>query len=213
MNTPYVIHTQQIENYGSHAEDGSFKTGNPYWKMKGGNTYVVLDCNRPATAMAFVMETQSINDDYYKEFPIRSEDFDTWAQKINDQHEDDVALDLKYVMVISPRFYGKTECIRKITSNGTLILARPKEEGFEDLFRDGPKFEHDCLECIFLAHEDGKDHYYCPENGGRFVYRCSDDPADYQSARLEFALHDPAFSRTLQLANDNGAVNIFVNQD
>ena len=50
----YAIHTQHLENYGAHAEDGKFSSGNAYWKMKGGVTYIVSGLDRVQDAVAFV---------------------------------------------------------------------------------------------------------------------------------------------------------------
>ena len=39
----FAIHTQTLENYGAHSEDGKFSSGNHYWKFKPGTTYIVSD--------------------------------------------------------------------------------------------------------------------------------------------------------------------------
>ena len=38
-----VIQTQHRENYAAHNEDYTHGVDQPYWKFKGGNTYVVRD--------------------------------------------------------------------------------------------------------------------------------------------------------------------------
>ena len=37
----FVVHTQTLENYGAHSEDGLYSSGNAYWKFKGGKEYVI----------------------------------------------------------------------------------------------------------------------------------------------------------------------------
>ena len=57
----FVIHTQAIENYGAHAEDGKFANGNAYWKWKNGKTYIVEGVEREQDAVAFVMADMVAN--------------------------------------------------------------------------------------------------------------------------------------------------------
>lgn len=66
----WVVHTQTLENYGAHCEDGLFTSGNAYWKFKGGDTYIVTDLERRQDAMAFVAALCIENSVYYKEFPM-----------------------------------------------------------------------------------------------------------------------------------------------
>ena len=42
----FVVHTQHLENYGAHAENGKHADGNAYWKFKGGDTYFVEGTER-----------------------------------------------------------------------------------------------------------------------------------------------------------------------
>ena len=64
----FVIKTQTLENYGAHDQDGKFSSGNAYWKFKGGNDYIVSDCDTLQNAVAFVMAAFSENNLGYKEF-------------------------------------------------------------------------------------------------------------------------------------------------
>lgn len=51
-----LVHTQHIENYGAHCEDGLHSSGNYYWKFKGGQDYLVENVNdREANAVALVL--------------------------------------------------------------------------------------------------------------------------------------------------------------
>ena len=65
----FAIHTQTLENYGAHSEDGKFSSGNHYWKFKPGTTYIVSDVDRIQDAAAFVMAAFSENGLGWKEFP------------------------------------------------------------------------------------------------------------------------------------------------
>ena len=75
----YVVSTQVMENYGSHCNDGKFSNGNAYWKMKGGNDYIVSDLDRSQDAMAFVMAAHSVNNIDWKEFPVSVQSYDNWV--------------------------------------------------------------------------------------------------------------------------------------
>jgi hypothetical protein len=81
----YIVSTQLIENYGSHAEEGSFKSGTNSWKMKGGSDYLVEDLSREADALAFVMAAFGSNDLYYKEYPVGVRPLEDWVdeQRVN----------------------------------------------------------------------------------------------------------------------------------
>ena len=76
--TKFAIHTQVLENYGAHAEDGKFASGNAYWKFKPGTTYIVSDCERLQDAVAFVMAAFSENSIGWKEYPCHYETEGEW---------------------------------------------------------------------------------------------------------------------------------------
>ena len=84
----YVISTQTIENYGAHAEDGKFSSGNAYWKFKGGTDYIVSGLDRIADAAAFVMAKAGENSLGYKEFPIEMQTYEEWEAKLSDLSTD-----------------------------------------------------------------------------------------------------------------------------
>ena len=84
----YAIHTQHLENYGAHAEDGKFSSNNHYWKMKGGDTYIVSGLDRVQDAVAFVMAAFSDNGIGWKEFPVEWETEAEWLAKLEDDDED-----------------------------------------------------------------------------------------------------------------------------
>mgnify|MGYP000167210733 CR=1 FL=1 len=84
----YVVKTQILENYGAHCEDGKFSSGNAYWKMKGGNEYIVRDLNRPQDAMAFVAAKSMTNTIDWKEFPVEVITWEDWQAELNDLDED-----------------------------------------------------------------------------------------------------------------------------
>lgn len=84
----YVVKTQILENYGSHSEDGRFASGNAYWKMKGGDTYIVSDLERPQDAMAFVAAKYIVNNINWKEFPVEVITWEEWQAELADIEED-----------------------------------------------------------------------------------------------------------------------------
>jgi len=84
----FVVKTQILENYGAHSEDGRFASGNAYWKMKGGNEYIVRDLDRPQDAMAFVAAKFIENNISFKEFPIEVITWDEWQEELNELDED-----------------------------------------------------------------------------------------------------------------------------
>ena len=77
----FVIHTQFLENYGAHSGEGTFAAGEAYWKMKGGDTYIVKDLDRVQDAIAFVAAKVMYNGIGAKEFPVEWEDFNEWYSR------------------------------------------------------------------------------------------------------------------------------------
>ena len=80
----FVVKTQILENYGAHSANGKFANGNAYWKMKGGNEYIVNDVERPQDAMAFIAAKYMTNDLYYKEFPLEVNYMEGMAKRVNE---------------------------------------------------------------------------------------------------------------------------------
>lgn len=76
----FVVFTQYMENYGAHAEDGKFSSGNSYWKFKGGETYFVSDVDRVQDAVAFVAAKCMENTVGCKEFPATWMSHGEWIQ-------------------------------------------------------------------------------------------------------------------------------------
>ena len=83
----FVITTQFLENYGAHAEDGKFASGNAYWKMKGGTDYLVTGLDRIQDAVAFVAAKAMVNEIGYKEFPIEWKTEHEWLDALPDDEE------------------------------------------------------------------------------------------------------------------------------
>ena len=73
----FFIRTQILENYGAHAKDGRFSSGNAFWKFKGSDEYVISGVDREQDAVAFVAAI-AVNNLSYKEFPI------SWVQVSSD---------------------------------------------------------------------------------------------------------------------------------
>ena len=83
----FVITTQFLENYGAHCEDGKFKSGNAYWKMKGGTDYCVSGLDRIQDAVAFVAAIAIENNLYAKEFPIEWQTYEEWEAKLPEDED------------------------------------------------------------------------------------------------------------------------------
>lgn len=85
--TNFVITTQFLENYGAHAEDGKFSSGNAYWKMKGGTDYLVTGLDRIQDAVAFVAAISMENGIGGKEFPVEWKTESEWFDDLPDDEE------------------------------------------------------------------------------------------------------------------------------
>ena len=99
----FVVKTQILENYGAHAESGRYADGMAYWKMKGGNEYVVKDLDRPQDAMAFVMAAFSENGIGYKEFPTEVISLSEWERELSSLDDDYREFLISQAMVVSPK--------------------------------------------------------------------------------------------------------------
>jgi hypothetical protein len=104
----FVVKTQILENYGAHCEDGKFDSGNAYWKMKGGNDYLVKDVDRPQDAMAFVAAAFIENNISFKEFPIEVLTEAEWTMGLPDE-EDYRDFIKEQCLVVSPATGKKVE--------------------------------------------------------------------------------------------------------
>ena len=102
LNMQFVITTQFLENYGAHAEDGKFASGNAYWKMKGGSDYLVRDLDRIQDAVAFVAAIAIENGIGAKEFPVEWKTEAEWIDQLPDD-EDYRDFLKEQVLVVSPR--------------------------------------------------------------------------------------------------------------
>tara|TARA_R110002072_G_scaffold1322_12_gene10819 strand:- start:43 stop:381 length:339 start_codon:yes stop_codon:yes gene_type:complete len=103
----FVVHTQVLENYGSHEEDGKFSSGNAYWKFKGGNTYIVSDVEREQDAVAFVMAAFCENTLGWKEYPSSNTNVDEWLESMEDDDKDYRDFQKGMALNVSPNT-GKT---------------------------------------------------------------------------------------------------------
>ena len=85
----FVVKTQILENYGAHERQTVvLLDGNAYWKMKGGNEYIVRDLDRPQDAMAFVAARFIENSIGWKEFPIEVITHEQWQEDLAALDED-----------------------------------------------------------------------------------------------------------------------------
>ena len=103
----FVVHTQVLENYGAHAEDGKFSSGNAYWKFKGGNTYIVSDVEREQDAVAFVMAAFCENNVARKEYPSSNTTVDEWLQTLEEDDKSYRDFQKEMALNVSPH-NGKT---------------------------------------------------------------------------------------------------------
>ena len=101
-NMQFVVHTQYLENYGAHAENGKFADGNAYWKFKSGETYVVEGLDRIQDAVAFVMASQSQNELYAKEFPCHWTTMEEWEEELSKDSDDYAQFQRECAWVVSP---------------------------------------------------------------------------------------------------------------
>ena len=85
----FAVHTQTLENYGAHAEDGKFLSNNHYWKMKGGDTYIVSGLDRIQDAVAFVAAIAMENGIAWKEFPCDWSTEEEWVANMADDSNDE----------------------------------------------------------------------------------------------------------------------------
>ena len=103
----FVVHTQFLENYGNHSEDGRFSSGNAYWKFKGGDTYVVDGLDRMQDAVAFVAAISMENGIGAKEFPTHYTTYDEWLAEMADDSEDYREYQMESAVHVDPRTYRK----------------------------------------------------------------------------------------------------------
>ena len=106
--TNFVIHTQTLENYGAHAEDGKFSSNNHYWKFKPGTAYIVSDVDRIQDAVAFVMAAFSDNGIGWKEFPCHYETEAEWLAGMADDEQDYQDFQKESAQRVSPTTGSKT---------------------------------------------------------------------------------------------------------
>ena len=98
----FVVHTQTLENYGAHSEDGLYSSSNAYWKFKGGSTYIVSDVDSMQNATAFVMAAFSENGIGYKEYPADVQTVDEWLADMADDDADYQAFKKEIALNVSP---------------------------------------------------------------------------------------------------------------
>jgi len=103
----FVVHTQHMENYGAHCEDGRFKSGNAYWKFKGGDTYIVSGVERLQDAVAFVAAIGMENNISFKEFPSSYSTYDEWMAELADDSKDYREYQISNAISVDPRTYTK----------------------------------------------------------------------------------------------------------
>jgi len=103
----YIVMTQILENYGAHCEDGRFSSNNHYWKMKGGETYLVEGLDRAQDAMAYVAAAFIENGLSFKEFPTRVFTLDEYWGTFEQDDTDYINFQLDAIKVVSPHSPGE----------------------------------------------------------------------------------------------------------
>ena len=103
----FVIHTQTLENYGAHCDDGKFSSSNHYWKFKGGDTYVVDGVERMQDAAAFVAAISIVNGIGWKEFPCRFTTYNEWMTELADDSEDYRKYQIERAIHVDPRTFKR----------------------------------------------------------------------------------------------------------
>ena len=109
----FVVHTQFLENYGAHSGEGTFAAGEAYWKMKGGDTYIVEDLDRIQDAVAFVAAREMYNEIGAKEFPVEWETYEEWFAKLPED-EDYRKFLLEQARVVSPKQPKETRKLNEV---------------------------------------------------------------------------------------------------
>ena len=99
----FVVHTQFMENYGAHCESGRYADGMAYWKMKGGDTYVVQDLDRIQDAVAFVAALAMDNGIGAKEFPVSWTTEEEWLAEMSQDSDDYVEFQKEQAILVSPK--------------------------------------------------------------------------------------------------------------
>lgn len=108
--TKFVVTTQFLENYGSHCESGRFSDGNAYWKMKGGDDYIVCGLDRIQDAVAFVAAISMQNGIGGKEFPVDWKSYEDWARDLPED-EEYRAFIVQQALVVDPATYRMEEAV------------------------------------------------------------------------------------------------------
>ena len=103
----FHIRTQVLENYGAHADSGRYSRGQHYWKMKGGEDYIITGLERIQDAVAFVAALATENGIGYKEFPVSweavDELFETEFERDQREYDGEVRFPAKRIDV--PGFF------------------------------------------------------------------------------------------------------------
>ena len=110
----YVVQTQVLENYGAHCNDGKFSSGNAYWKMKGGDTYIVNDLERMQDATAYVMAAHGSNEISWKEYPCHTQTLSEWYEYLDTLDKDHKEFLLKIAKRVSPKWPGNEKSFRLV---------------------------------------------------------------------------------------------------
>ena len=105
MTRYFHVRTQVLENYGT----GRFQDGEAYWKMKGGEDYIISGVDRIQDAVAFVAAMVTMNSLVYKEFPAAwnevGEDWETEFEQ--DQREYDGGIQFPAKRIDVREHFGK----------------------------------------------------------------------------------------------------------
>ena len=99
-NPPFVIQTQGLENYGGpRAGDPNDPDNHCYWKIKGGETYIIRGLDRMQDAIAWVQFHKCMVNDGWIEHVCGGCTLDEWMAKF-DNCNDNLAHELSRTISI-----------------------------------------------------------------------------------------------------------------
>lgn len=181
----FLIKTQTLENYGAHDKDGRFINGNAYWKLKGGNDYIVTGLDRVQDAVAYVA-ARGANTVSFKEFPLEwsevPSDYQTDYEKSQLEYEGQIIYPAERINV-QAELDAKRAVLYGASAGRAEVIAEPGFETAKEIILNAIK-KHDAVhgttvERPRLDHDHGS-----PYDRGHAdsYYRRSPNPHGYEGS-------------------------------